>query len=265
MLTSLQNPLVKEIRKLHQTKGRREQNLFLLEGTNLLETACQVNCSLDIVCHTEEWKEENILTWHKILKLARKVETVSYAVLKQLATTINPDGIVATVNRLEALPSVPSKAQLGLVLENIQDPGNLGTIMRTALATGVDCIYLSKNSVEVDHPKVLRASVGAFFSLACQECEDLGEMIKFQQAQGVQVIATLPTATKLYWEADFTRPSLILLGNERAGLSQELTILADEQVTLPLRPQVESLNVAIATSVILYEITRQNYLVNRVI
>ncbi len=259
MLTSLQNPLVKEIRKLHQTKGRREKGLFLLEGTHLLETACQVNCSLETVCYTEQWKEENFLTWQKIVKLAQRLEPVSSQVLNSLATTVTPDGVIATVSRAWKVAQVPTQLKRGLVLEDLQDPGNLGTIMRTAAATGVDCIYLSSQSLEVDHPKVLRASVGAWFHLACHQSDDLEAVIKFYQAQGIQIIATLPDTEKLYWEVDFTRPSLILLGNEAAGLSDKLVQLADQKVKLPLRPGVESLNVAIATSVLLYEIERQNH------
>jgi RNA methyltransferase, TrmH family len=259
MLTSLQNPLFKEIRKLHQAKGRREKGLFLLEGTNLLETACQVNCSLETVCYTQKWKEENFLTWQKIVKLARRVELVSFQVLNSIATTVTPDGVIATVSRESHLTEVPTQLQRGLVLEDLQDPGNLGTIMRTAVATGVDCLYLSHNSVEVDHPKVLRASVGAWFYLACQQTDDLEGVIKFHQAQGIQIIATLPNTEKLYWEVDFTLPSLILLGNEGAGLSEKLIQLADQKVKLPLRAGVESLNVAIATSAILYEMERQNH------
>jgi len=264
MLTSLQNSLIKEIRKLHQAKGREEKGLILLEGTKLLETACQVNCFLETVCHTEQWKENNFLTWQKLVNLAQRVEEVSPNVLDYLATTVTPDGVIATVSRAKMVPEIPKQLQIGLVLEDIQDPGNLGTIMRTSLATGVDCIFLSKHSVDIDHPKVLRASVGSCFHLACQKTEDLPKLIRFYRAQGIQIIATLMSTETRYWEVELTRPSLILLGNEGSGLSEELIQLADHKVKLPLHPGIESLNVAVTSAVVLYERERQKWEVGRV-
>ena len=139
----------------------------------------------------------------------------------------------------------------------MQDPGNLGTIIRTAAATGVDRLWLSSDSVDFYSPKVLRASAGEWFRLPIAECQDLSELVKRHQQQGVQVIATTSKADKTYWETDFTRPSLIILGNEGSGLSTELIELADERVAIPLTNEVESLNVAVATALLLYEAQRQ--------
>ncbi len=112
--------------------------------------------------------------------------------------------------------------------------------------------------MDFDHPKVLRASAGEWFRLSMNVRDNLVETIQEQKNNQVQIIATIPDATKTYWELDLTRPSLILLGNESAGLSPELMALADEKVTIPLDNKVESLNVAIATALILYESKRQN-------
>lgn len=145
---------------------------------------------------------------------------------------------------------------MGLILERLQDPGNLGTIIRTAVATEVNGIWLTDDSVEVDNPKVL-SSAGAWFHVPMMVSFDLSTVIRNYQQTGVQVIATLPTATQPYWEIDWTKPSLILLGNEGAGLSQKLVNLADKIVSIPLGKRVESLNVAIACAVLLYEGKRQ--------
>lgn len=257
MITSSQNPLVKQIRKLHRAKGRQEQNLLLLEGTHLLETALEVNCSLDTVCYSPQWQVKYSHLYEKVLTRSRRVECVSPEVLQQLATTVNPDGVVATIDRDFQNLSPIKSPKLGLILERIQDPGNLGTIIRSAVATGVEGLWTSEDSVEFDNPKVLRASAGAWFHLPKQSSPDLEKLIQDYQTQGIQVIATQMNAPKTYWDIDFRRSSIILLGNEGAGLSPDLAKLADETVSIPLASGVESLNVAIAAALLLYEAQRQ--------
>ncbi len=252
MLTSLQNPLVKQMKKLHRAKERREQQLFLLEGTHLVEEATSVGIALETVCFTEAWQEKHSALLNRIR--AQRIEVVSPEVVKAIATTVEPDGIVATASRFH-IESLSFK-DFGLILETIQDPGNLGTIIRTAAAAGLEGLLLSENCVDLDHPKVLRASAGQWFRLP-MAVTDLKQAILESQNAGMQVIATIPTAQRTYWEVDFSKPSLIVMGNEGAGLSEELMALADLQVTIPLSPEVESLNVAIATALILYEAKRQ--------
>jgi TrmH family RNA methyltransferase len=258
MLTSIKNPLIKQLRKLHRSRERQKQNLLLLEGTNLLTAACQVNYELITVCCTPKWQQNHQQLWQKISQQALKTELVSPEVLAAIATTINPDGIVATAVRKVPQRLTQEKISLGLVLERLQDPGNLGTIIRTAVATNVDGIWLSQDSVDFDNPKVLRASVGEWFKLPMVVSQNLTEEIQQFKQQGIQIIATLPQATTTYWEIDFHCPTIILLGNEGAGLSEELIKLADCQVTIPLSNQVESLNVGITSALLLYEAQRQH-------
>ena len=127
------------------------------------------------------------------------------------------------------------------------------------VATGVDGLWLSSDSVDIHNPKVLRASVGEWFRVPMTTNQDLTQLIAQHQQQGIQVIATNSQANKSYWEIDFTCPSLILLGNEGAGLSPKLITMADQQVKIPLANGVESLNLAVATALILYEARRQSH------
>ncbi|MBD2486221.1 RNA methyltransferase [Aulosira sp. FACHB-615] len=256
MLTSLQNPLVKQIRKLHSTKERHKQELFLLEGTHLLEEACTVNYPLETVCCTPDWQAAHASLWERLCSSCERAEIVSEEVLGAIATTIQPDGVVATAKRSESINQVPFDG-IVLALETIQDPGNLGTIIRTAAAAGASGLWLTSDSVDLDNPKVLRASAGQWFRLNMAVSEDLLTTVKQSQQAGMQVIATLPTAKLTYWEIDWRKPSLILLGNEGAGLSADLANMADKQVNIPLSPGVESLNVAIAAALMLYEARRQ--------
>ena len=256
MLTSLQNPLVKSFRKLHSAKQRRQQGVFLLEGTHLLAEACAVDYPLETVLCTPEWQSLHQKLWQQACQLAQRVEIVSSEVLQAVATTIQPDGVVATARRNEWQQVVPYTG-IGLALETLQDPGNLGTIIRTAAGSGASGLWISDDSVDLDNPKVLRASAGQWFRLPMAVSTDIKATVAECQQAGMQVVATLPSAQLTYWQVDWRCPSIILLGNEGAGLSTQLAGLADLQVRIPLSVGVESLNVAIAAALLLYEAKRQ--------
>jgi TrmH family RNA methyltransferase len=256
MLTSSKNPLVKQIRKLQRSSERHKQNLCLLEGTNLLETAYQVKYPLVTVMATCQWQEKNLALWKGLQTQTDKLEIVSEEIIKTIATTVNPDGVIATARRPQ-LVSLPPPIKLGLVLETIQDPGNLGTIIRTSVAMGVSALWLSNDSVDLDHPKVLRASAGEWFKIKAYRESNLPRLVTHYRESGLQIIAASLTGKMTQWDLDFSQPSLILLGNEAHGLSANLADLATHQVKIPLVNQVESLNVAIATAFILAEYQRQ--------
>jgi len=255
MLTSLQNPLVKQLRKLQRAKERHEQGVFLIEGTHLVEAAYRANRPLATMCYTTAWQAKYPQLWQQLTQLAQRSELVSPEVLAAIATTVTPDGVVATIPR-ESM-SLPHIRSLGIVVETLQDPGNLGTIIRTAAAVEADGLILSEDSVEPDHPKVLRASVGQWFQMPMQVSPDLAATITEFRHQGLQIVATLPTATQAYWEVNFRHPTVLLLGNEGNGLSDNIAGLADCTVQIPLAEKVESLNVAIAAALMLYEVKRQ--------
>ncbi len=259
ILTSKRNPLVKQLRLLHNTKGRSSSERLLLEGTHLLEAALQSHYELDVVCYTLAWAQRYPELAMAIAPQAQRWVAVSEEVLAAIATTQTPDGIVATAPRRPSRsPQLP--CSLGVAVETLQDPGNLGTILRTAAATKVDGLWLTQDSVAFDHPKVLRASAGQWFQMPMTVSAALLTPLQAAKAAGVQVVATLPTATQAHWDVDWTRPSLIVLGNEGAGLSAEVAAIADVGVRIPLWQSVESLNVAISLAVILYEAQRQRSL-----
>ncbi|MEM1172896.1 MAG: RNA methyltransferase [Cyanobacteria bacterium P01_H01_bin.35] len=255
MLTSLQNPLVKQIRKLHQSKGRREQQLFLVEGTHLLEEACRRDYPLIIVCYTPEWQEKHKSLCELVSQKAQRIELVNGRVIQSLATTVNPDGVVAMAPQSQT--NFMKIKTLGIALDKIQDPGNLGTIIRTATATNIDGLFVSRNSVDLYHPKVVRSSAGVWFHLPMVISEDLESKVLQLKTQGLQIVVTIPNSTINYWEIDLRKPTLIVMGNEGSGISRDLIDLADYSVKIPLSNGVESLNVAISTAIILYEVQRQ--------
>ncbi|NJL89892.1 MAG: RNA methyltransferase [Coleofasciculaceae cyanobacterium SM2_1_6] len=286
MISSRSNPLVKSFRQLHTSKGRREAGLFLLEGTHLLMEAVGTNYPLETLCATPQWWERHGELGEQASNLATRVEMVTIEVLQAMATTVQPDGVVAIAPSREEVnqqnlrqqlnveflelqesqgaawrsppsPEVSTANFLGIAGETLQDPGNVGTMIRTAVATGVQGLWLSRDSVDGENPKVLRASAGQWFRLAIDSVPDLTTVVRSLQTLGIQVVATNPRAELTYWQVDFTAPTLILLGNEGAGLSADLLALADRQVQIPLLGGVESLNVAISSAVMLYEAQRQ--------
>lgn len=265
MLTSVQNPLIKQVRKLHNNKERHKQNLHLLEGTNLISVALEVNYPLVTVLATELWQRKHPLLWEKLQHQGERVETVSEEVMAKVATTVNPDGVVATGDRRSRtfgertsfIHTSNNNLQLGLVLDRIQDPGNLGTIIRSSVAMGVDFLWLSKDCVDLDNPKVMRASVGEWFKIRAKVEDDLLSLITNYKEKNYQIIATDLQGNITPWEVNLTQPTIILMGNESQGLSEDLKKLATHQVKIPLLNGVESLNVAIASSLILHERVRQ--------
>ncbi|RZM77195.1 TrmH family RNA methyltransferase [Leptolyngbya iicbica] len=256
MLTSLKNPWIKTLRKLHLAKYRRQQQQFLLEGTHLVQVAIATQYPLQAACATEAWQVRHPALWQQLSQCTARQETVSPEVLGAIATTETPDGVVA-IAPSDTITTTVDAPTLGLALEDIQDPGNVGTLMRTAAAAGSDGIWLSQNSVDLTHPKVLRASAGQWFRLPKQVGDNLLAQMSTWRDQGCQILATAATGAVPYWQLDLTHPMVLVVGNEGAGLSASAIAAADHTVAIPMMNDVESLNVGVAAAVILFEALRQ--------
>ena len=261
-ITSIHNPLIKQTKKLHQAKERHRQALFLLEGTHVVEAADAVQYPLQHLFYTADWWQRHVDLGQRLLGRAETAREVSPAVLKALTTTVNPGGVVATAVR-RSHPSQGPIPSLGLAVERLQDPGNLGTMIRTVAAAGADSLWLSDDSVDVDHPKVVRASAGQWFRTSFQIHADLPQALStaytqsVQAGQALQIVATTPTAAAAYWALDLRLPTIFVLGNEGSGLSPALLSVATHEVSIPLAAGVESLNVGVAAALFLYEACRQ--------
>ncbi len=257
LLTSPKNPWIRQLRQLHRSKGRREQGLFLVEGSHLIAEALQVGWPLQALCYTPDWAQRYPYLLANLPKTLRQ-QPVSPEVMAALCTTESPEGAVA-VAASRQIPSPPLAAvRLGLVLQTLQDPGNLGSLIRVVAATGADGLWLSTDSVDPQNPKVLRASAGQWFRCPPQVLPDLPAWIQVCRRQGIRILAaTLSQSGNCYWDQDLTQPTLFLLGNEGAGLSESLIQQADGQVWIPMAAGVESLNVAMTGGLLLYEALRQ--------
>jgi len=256
MITSRRNPLVGRLRCLHQPKGRRELGLLLLEGTHQLQELLRLGLMPEQLLATPAWIERH---GHLLAAAALPLQPVGEEVLSAIATTDHPDGVVATLPQA-ALPVATGEGRFVLALDQLQDPGNLGTLLRTALAAGIEEVWLGGGADPLQ-PKVLRASAGAALALPLlREVDRVGLKLLLERARasGHQLVASLvDQAAPPYWQLDWMGPTVLLLGNEGAGLHPELAALATQRVTIPHSPAVESLNVAVAAAPLLLERWRQ--------
>ncbi|MFQ6537591.1 MULTISPECIES: TrmH family RNA methyltransferase [Aphanothece] len=259
VIASRRNPLVRRLRQLHQPRGRREQGLALLEGTHLVEEVSRLALEPRELVATPAWFDAHAALLEGLAGSWRPV-AVTPEVLDAVATTEHPDGVVLTL----PLPTPswgPARPGLVLALDALQDPGNLGTLMRTALAAQVQALWLAEGADPLQ-PKVLRASAGAALALPTRRCSRAELVDKLNALAGqsaLQVVATLPphSGALPYWQLDWRRPTVLLLGQEGAGLAPELVERATHRVTIPHSAAVESLNVAVAAAPLLLERWRQ--------
>jgi len=236
---------------------------LLLEGTHLLQEVLRQGDAPEEIIATEAWLQGHSALAERCSQARWRI--VTDEVLRAALTTVTPDG-VACLSSLDALPTVPSELDFVLVLDRIQDPGNLGTLLRTALAADVNAVWMGAG-VDPLGTKVLRASAGALLQLPHQRFGPseamaiplLQQELKQLRASGVQVVATLvPDPTQVdppmpYWDLDWTLPTALVLGTEGAGLHPDLQACCSHAVTLPHSSRVESLNVASAAVPLLLE------------
>lgn len=252
LLTSLQNPKLKALRSLHSRKGRKQSGSFLLETSKLVQEAFKSRWPLDEVFATEEWVARYGAVEGVPLTL------VSERLFSQLVTTESPEGVVAVARLPEEseLPE-PTGTAFYVVADALQDPGNLGTIIRTADAVGATAVLVGPGTVDPYSPKVVRATMGSLFHLPVLVRPALYDDLAKLKAQGVSLFATALRTDRSVYDLDLAGPLAWMVGNEGSGLTPEAVALATEAVSLPMPGQAESLNASVATAVCLYETLRQ--------
>ncbi|MDH4149574.1 MAG: RNA methyltransferase [Betaproteobacteria bacterium] len=253
-ITSIENPRFRSLLRLAQSaRERRTAGKSLLDGTHLVATYAEHMGSPAEIALSPEGAENPEIS--RLLEKcgAARVMVYSDALFRQLSSVATPTGIIAVVPTPKA--DTPSTLDgPGVWLEDIQDPGNVGSILRSAAAAGVSTVCLSKHSVHAWSPRVLRAGMGAHFVLRIVEGVDLRSLAKVYAGR---IIATCVSAGKTIYDTDLGGDVALLFGNEGAGLSQELLALAHETVCIPMPGRTESLNVGAAAAACLFERVRQ--------
>ena len=258
MISSTANPRVKNV-VLLQKKGkeRKRQGLFVIEGRKLLEEVLRdAPEAIAEIYVTEEYLAEE---GQRKQLTGVAYEVVTDNVMKAMTETMEPQGVVATVRmpKYDKNQLLRKETAVWVALEDLRDPGNLGTILRTAEAAGVTGVILSDNSVDIYNPKVVRATMGAIFRVPHFYAEDFFSELDVLRATGATVYAAHLSGRQFYDEPEYTGRSVILIGNEANGLSDEATSHADCLVKIPMEGKAESLNAAVATSLFVYEAYRK--------
>jgi len=241
MITSVKNEKVKAWKKLHKRKGRMETKTFLIEGYHLLEEAYLSGWEINEIIVAEN---RELPIWSSGFPVIQ----VSENVLKEISQTITPQGVAAVIGMKEVHEK---EGNYFLLIDAIQDPGNLGTIIRTADAAGFDGVILGKGTVDLYNDKVIRATQGSIFHLPIIQ-GSLTEEIPALKQQGFAIWATALNDAQKYNEVSVSEKVAIIVGNEGAGVQEKLLYLADEKVTIPIYGKAESLNVSIAAGIFMY-------------
>lgn len=257
MISSASNNQIKNIGKLlKSSKARREQGVFVIEGIKMFLEAKKLG-----LIEKAFLSEELYSSWSNGKELEGvSYEVVSAKVFKEITDTMTPQGIIAIVRMHDiSYDTMLEGEMIRLVfLENLRDPGNLGTIVRTAEGAGMTGVILSKESVDIYNPKVVRSTMGSIFRMPVLYVEHIREAMNKAQEAGVVLYATHLKGQKYYDEISYGAKTGIVIGNEANGLTEETAAQADSYVKIPMCGQVESLNAAVATSVMMYEIFRQS-------
>lgn len=258
MIESTSNAGIKQVIGLmEKAKNRKKENAFVVEGPRMVfETSVHLLKKV----YVSESFEPSAAEEKKLLGFAQQsvfVEEVSEKVMKAMTDTVTPQGILAVVEKpVYELADLLKGTPLLLVLETIQDPGNLGTILRTAEGAGVTGVVMSKDTVDLFSPKVVRSTMGSLYRMPYFVTEDLQKTIEDLKKSGITFFAAHLQGKKCYDECDYSKPSAFLIGNEGNGLTDEIAALADEKILIPMHGKLESLNAAVAASILSYEAER---------
>lgn len=256
IITSLQNPKVKEAIRLRDRRAREESGLFLIEGYRELKRAVDAKWKIELLFYCPElFLGTNEMA---LVKTAFQRLECSRQVFEKLSYRDRPDGLLAiSVQKQAGLKElVLSSAPFFVIAESIEKPGNLGTILRSSDAAGVDGVIVADPTTDIYNPNVVRASVGTLFTQPVCECSAQAAHTFLKQHKILTVAAT-PHAKMEFTQADFTQPLAIVVGTEQYGLSQTWMKDADIAVKIPMFGVADSLNVAQATTLLLYEVVRQ--------
>lgn len=246
VISSKDNEIVKHIKKLAEKKYRDELNEYIIEGTRLVEEAINEKADIKhiIVSESFDKTQSNIEKYNVI--------TFTDSLFKSTSEVLNPQGILAIVGK-KVDKTIDYNQDLFLILDEIQDPGNIGTIVRTADSVGLTQIIASNNTADIFNPKVVRSTMGAIFRVNVIYC-DLEKEINNLKLHGIKILATDLKGAQSIYDTDFNK-SAIVIGNEGNGVSEKILNLADKRIKIPMKGKTESLNASVATGIILYKVT----------
>jgi TrmH family RNA methyltransferase len=249
IIESNQNKIIKEVNSLKAKKERDKTGLFILEGKRLVDeipNSWEIKYLLKAESYSEDINFENVYT-------------VKDSLFEKISETVNPQGILAVchIKEFDVTNVDYSNSPFFVVLENVTDPGNMGTLIRTADAAGADGIFLSKGCVDIYNPKVIRATMGSIFHLPIYRNLNLMDLMEDFKNNNVKTLAAHLKGTSTPYKVDMTTACAVIIGNEANGLSDEISEIASDLVKIPMPGKAESMNAGIAGGILIYEAVRQ--------
>ena len=253
MITSAHNARLQQVRRLTgRPRERRQENAFVVEGVRLVEEALQADWSFHFCLYDQGLSDRGKTLVQNLLAKGISCEETTPGLLQKVSETENTQGLLAVVE-LATLP-VPADLTFALVFDSVRDPGNLGTLLRTAAATGAQAVFLPPETTDAFAPKVLRAGMGAHFHLPVLDLD----WVEIQaRLSGLNVFLADMAGSLTCWQADFRSPLALIIGGEAEGASEPARRLAQRLISIPMPGQAESLNAAMAGAVLMFEVVRQ--------
>lgn len=258
LITSKDNEFIKHVKKLKEKKYRDEYSEFIIEGAKMIAEAIQEKAEIKNIIICDDCKTDSTISQDLLYEIAKyECVYVTEKIFVLISDVSSPQGIMAIVEKPKQNEiKIDYKANHFLILDNIQDPGNMGTILRTADSLAMKQIIVSNGTADCYNSKVVRSTMGAIFRVNVIEC-DLEKVVKEMKKHNIKVYATDLKTDKTIYDVNYDK-SAIIIGNEANGVSQNILELADERIKIPMKGKTESLNAAVATGIILYEANRSS-------
>ncbi len=259
-ITSATNPKIQRIRALlEQSKVRRAENAFVIEGVRLMEEAARAAWQAESVFFTDQLSQRGIDLLHSFAAAGAELYEIPAHLMEQIAGTESPQGILGVFQQ-RTLP-LPNPLNFVLIADGLRDPGNLGTLLRTAAAAGAQAVLLAPGCAGAFAPKVLRGGMGAHFQMPIlhKNWDEIRALCKEQSQPALTLYMAEMQNAQECWQCDFTRPLALVIGAEAEGATPEARALIDESICIPMPGKSESLNAAIAAGILLFEVVRQRH------
>lgn len=263
LISSENNPIIKHVKSLQLKKQRTKNQQFTVEGIRIISECLKHNGHIEYIIYSEDIDtvQGGRELLNKISKEGYTIYQVPSQLLNKLSTSQSPQGIIALVNMknntLEEFED--NKDLFFVILDRIQDPGNMGTIIRTSESAGVDAVIITKGSVDPYNDKTLRATMGAIFHLPIIQSNDY-KWIGDLKEKNVKLIAADLNTDKTYTNIDYRKNIAIVIGNEANGIDKKISDNVDEKVTIPILGKIESLNAGIAAGILIYKAVEEKHL-----
>lgn len=257
VISSKDNEIVKSIRKLKEKKYRDIENCYVIEGIKLIKEAINENAKIKEIVVCEECINSGEIDKDTLYEIAKyNVIYVTEKVFNAITDVKTPQGILAVIEKKALNKQIDYSQDIIIALDGVQDPGNMGTILRTVDSANLNQIIVSKDSADCYNPKVVRSTMGAIFRVNIIEVDNLKETLEAVKKNKFKVMVTALDTNESIYSVDYNN-KVIVIGNEANGVSKEVQAIADEKVKIPMLGKTESLNASVATGIMIYEYVRR--------